>query len=78
MPELKRDHFFFGLTVFLLLFTFIAGIALAVTNQLAIGLSLLISNVLTTITCTLLLYFNLVTFPSEYVEEDIEQKRRGH
>ena len=60
--EQAREKFYFGATTFLLFFTFISGIALAATNQLATGLSLLISNVITVVACTLLLHFNVVTF----------------
>lgn len=61
-----QEHFYFGAVTFLWFFTFIAGIALAASGQLAIGLSLLISNVVTTVVCVPLIIFKVVSFPEPH------------
>lgn len=60
-----QEHFYFGACVFLLLFTFSAGIGLSATNSLGTGLPLIISNVLTVVACTLLIHFRVVTFAQQ-------------
>lgn len=52
-------------TIFFAYFAFIAGIGLAATNNLAVGLSLVLADILTIVTAILLLYtFEVVVFPN--------------
>jgi len=62
--------FFYALiAVFFTFFTFIAGIAFAASNQLAFGLSLLISNIFTVTLAILCYVFKWVEFPAPAVRE---------
>ena len=73
----QQELFFLGTSIFLILFTFMAGIALSASNNVATGVPLLLACIFTIGLSWLFTHFEWVTFSKNDSQNQAQQPEQS-